>query len=88
MATLVSPRLPEHAFERAERVGSEAINPHFVLATADFVAEAHRRGLAVYVYTVDETDEMKRLLELGVDGLFTNRPDRMRALVDAPAEFS
>ena len=85
LATLVSPRHPERAFERAAAVRSEAINPHVFLANAEFVAEAHQRGLAVYVYTVDDVDQMQRLLDLGVDGLFTNRPDRMRALVDAPA---
>lgn len=84
IATLISPRAPERAFERAESYGSEAINPHFVLATDDFVTEAHDRGLAVYVYTVDEPDHVADLLDKGVDGLFTNFPVRMRAMVDAP----
>ncbi|GAG78200.1 unnamed protein product, partial [marine sediment metagenome] len=38
---------------------------------------------AVYAYTVDEEGWMLRLMGWGIDGLFTNRPDRMRALVDA-----
>ena len=39
-------------------------------------------GVAVYVYTVDDEAQMERLLEAGVDGLFTNHPDRMRALLE------
>jgi glycerophosphoryl diester phosphodiesterase len=52
------------------------------LVDAALVDAAHDAGLAVYVFTVDDAAEMRRLLDLGVDGLFTNHPDRMRALVD------
>jgi len=82
LATLVDPRSPARMLERAEASGSEAINPHYGLVTAQLIGDAHAAGLAVYPYTVDDLDLMKRLLDLGVDGLFTNRPDRMRELVD------
>lgn len=82
IALLISRKFPERIFERAEAVGAEAVNPELPVVDAALVEEAHARGLAVYVFTVDAPDEMKRLLDLGVDGLFTNFPDRMRAIVD------
>ena len=44
---------------------------------AELVAEAHERCLDVHPYTVNETDQMKALIALGVDGMFTNFPDRL-----------
>lgn len=38
------------------------------------VGAAHRRGLAVHVWTVNERAEMERLVDLGVDGIFSDRP--------------
>lgn len=79
---LVSPRYPQRALERAAAVGAEALHPEASLVGAGLVDAAHAAGLAVYVYTVDDAAEMERLLRLGVDGLFSNVPDRLRAVVD------
>ena len=84
IGVLVSRRDPAHWPERCAAVGAEAVHFSKRLASADAVDRAHRAGLAVYVYTVDDPTEMRTLLARGCDGLFTNLPARMRALVDAP----
>lgn len=83
IAVLVSPRFPQGAVERARALGAEALNPERSLASRELLEAAHEEGMAVYVYTVDDRDEMRRLIDLGVDGLFTNHPRRMRELLDA-----
>lgn len=52
---------------------------------AELVDQAHARGFAVHPYTVNENQDLERIGALCVDGMFTNFPDRYRALVDAGA---
>jgi glycerophosphoryl diester phosphodiesterase len=49
------------------------------------VAAAHARCLDVHPYTVNETAEMRALVALGVDGMFTNFPDRLEAVLGSRA---
>lgn len=62
---------PVDAFQMPERYGGvQVLSPRFVRA-------AHRKNVAVHVWTVDEEADMRRLLAWGVDGIVTNRPDRL-----------
>jgi glycerophosphoryl diester phosphodiesterase len=52
-----------------------------------FVTTAHRAGIAVHVWTIDDADEMGRLLDLGVDGIMTDRPDVLRDVLVARGQW-
>ena len=57
------------------------------IVTEEFVAEAHRRGMQVHVWTIDDEAEMRRLLDLGVDGVMTDRPAALRAVLEERGEW-
>ncbi len=49
--------------------------------TPRFVREAHRRNLPIHVWTVDDPGDMRRFLEMGVDGIQTDRPDLLAPIL-------
>ncbi|MDQ1610767.1 MAG: glycerophosphoryl diester phosphodiesterase [Pyrinomonadaceae bacterium] len=65
-------QVPEKAFGRQ-------------LVTAELVAAAHRAGLQVHVWTINEEDAMRRVIALGVDGIMTDYPDKLIALLKRTA---
>lgn len=50
------------------------------LITRRVIDAAHDLGLPVHAWTINDADEMRRLLELGVDGLMTDRPALLRTI--------
>jgi glycerophosphoryl diester phosphodiesterase len=56
---------------------------HVLTAEPEFVERAHARGHLVYVWTVDAPEDVKFVLELGVDTIITDRPEQVRKLVDS-----
>jgi glycerophosphoryl diester phosphodiesterase len=47
----------------------------------DFIADAHRNGLAVHPWTINDTATMSRLLDWGADGIMTDRPTELERLI-------
>ncbi|HYP51454.1 MAG TPA: glycerophosphodiester phosphodiesterase [Pyrinomonadaceae bacterium] len=52
------------------------------IITKEFVADAHRRNLQVHVWTINDAAEMQSMIDLGVDGIMTDYPDRLLNLLN------
>ena len=70
-------RTPYGGYQVPERAGTLRI------VSPRFIRHAHRAGLDVQVWTVDEADDMRRLLGWGADALISNRPDLAVTIRDA-----
>jgi glycerophosphoryl diester phosphodiesterase len=60
----------------AQQLGCYAVHLDIDFVNQAFVDDAKRRGLKVFVYTVDEAADIAFLESLGVDGIFSNYPDK------------
>ncbi|MFC4917802.1 MULTISPECIES: glycerophosphodiester phosphodiesterase [Bradyrhizobium] len=60
--------------------GGAVWSPYFGDVTAALVTEAHTLGLRVVVWTVNKPDDMARMIEFGVDGIISDRPDLLRQI--------
>lgn len=60
-----------------ESLQAASINPAHESVQAPFVKDAHARTIMVFAYTVNEPGDLARMHELGVDGVFTNYPERV-----------
>lgn len=57
------------------------------VVTPGLIRRAHRQGLQVHVWTVNETAEMHRLLDLGVDGIVTDRADLLKDVLQERGDW-
>jgi glycerophosphoryl diester phosphodiesterase len=58
--------------------GGAVWSPYHMELSAELVKEAHALGLKVIPWTLNQTEDMARLIDWGVDGLITDRPDFLR----------
>jgi len=56
------------------------------VVTPETVALAHRLGLEVHVFTINNEETMRRLVRMGVDGIMTDRPDLLKEVIRLEAE--
>lgn len=63
----------------AEQLKAYSVHLDVDFISEHFVADAHKRGLKVFVYTVDEIEDINAMKALGVDGIFSNFPTRAKS---------
>lgn len=64
----------------SKELGSFIIQPGHQITTAKLVEDAHANNMEVNVFYADEEKDMLALIEMGVDGILTNYPERLKAL--------
>jgi len=74
---------PSRMMAAAARLSAWAIHPEAKLVKPEVCATAHRLGYQVYTWTVDDREEMRRLIAVGVDGIMTNYPARLRSVLES-----
>lgn len=67
----------ENVIDYAKKLGADAIHPCGTLVTKELIEEAHKNNLMINIYTVNEIKDMKTLISLNVDGVFTDFPKRL-----------
>jgi glycerophosphoryl diester phosphodiesterase len=68
-----------------QAAGGAIWSPYFGDVDAELIAESHGLGLSVVVWTVNKPADMARMIEIGVDGIISDRPDLLRQLVGEKA---
>jgi len=68
-------------FQAAQRLGADSIHVQKELASRHFFERAWQDGLDVYVWTVNDCSEIERFVSMGVQGLISDFPNRLRKLL-------
>ena len=83
IGVLFARRWPFGLGGRVRALGAEAIHAPLSFTSGRRVSRWRQSGLGVRVYTVDREADQRQLIAWGVDGIFTNRPAALRALLGA-----
>ncbi len=78
LGLLIAGPLQDHLAFAAE-LQAYSLHPPLAVVDRALVEEAHALGLKVFVYTVNKTDDLEKMVTIGVDGVFSNYPDRVQA---------
>lgn len=66
----------------AKYVGAEAIHPYYYSVNREIVNKVKQEGIMINTFTVNDTNYMKYLMDLGVDGIITNYPEKLNKLLN------
>ena len=78
IAVLVNSNVnPIDALPFAKKIKAIAVNPYFKDLNQENIQEIHSNGFKVFPYTVNELDDIERMIKLGVDAIITDYPERV-----------
>ena len=62
----------------AKKIRANFIGPSLKITSKRLIRKAHKHGLRVYIWTVNESKDIERMRKWGADGVFSNFPDRLK----------
>ncbi|MBD3184547.1 hypothetical protein GF312_19850 [Candidatus Poribacteria bacterium] len=68
--------------QQAVELGAGTLNLAYKIISPKLIKEAHKRGIGVWAWTVDDEEEIKRLIDIGIDGITSNYPKMLKTTVD------
>ena len=74
-------RTPEEYIRKSVEMGLRTMQPGRDITTREFVEKAHAVGRIVHVFYADTPEDMRAYIEIGVDGILTNYPERLKAIL-------
>ena len=74
-------RTPEEYIRKSVEMGLRTMQPGRDITTRDFVQKAHEAGRIVHVFYADTPEDMRAYIDIGVDGILTNYPERLKAVL-------
>ncbi|ACV27154.1 glycerophosphodiester phosphodiesterase [Kangiella koreensis] len=75
---VIADELPDVALSFARDVNAYSFHPSLSLVSKELVEQVHEEGMLLYVHTVNDPDNIAKVKAMGVDGIFTDYPDRVR----------
>ncbi|RLG95361.1 glycerophosphoryl diester phosphodiesterase [Candidatus Bathyarchaeota archaeon] len=73
--------VPKDILQRALKAHASSIHVYYRNVNSELVKEAHRSGLEVAVWNPNRIEEMREMIDLGVDAIGSDRPDRLIQLL-------
>jgi glycerophosphoryl diester phosphodiesterase len=85
MAALGGDPLTDDQLDRIKAFDAQVVAWHQKSLDADVIQRIHDRGMKAWAWTVDDLGRVQQLIDADIDGIITNAPERVRALLSKPA---
>jgi glycerophosphoryl diester phosphodiesterase len=82
LIAILSKASVDEAIEWGKVLNATAIHPSLGIITRQSVVDAHNQGFNVNVWTVNEPEDIERMIEFGVDGIISDYPDRLISIIN------
>jgi len=71
----------------AQKLAAYSVHQSIEFVNREFITDAHDRNLKIFVYTVNHPEDIARMDDLRVDGVFTNYPDRVLSFLGSKSNL-